>query len=517
MIKKKLLPFFITASVLLSIGCSNHMNQSPVAEAQLKSNFSHWIQNSEANTKLQQGETAYLVLEDAFRSIAARIFLIRHAKHNLDLQYYIWADDFIGNLMLSELLQAADRGVKVRLLIDDQNGRQLDPQFRALMQHPNIQIKLYNPYKFRTLRVFDYLFRAAKINRRMHNKLIIADGSIAVTGGRNISGEYFDASQSFQFTDTDVLFLGQVLDQANHNFITFWNHQLSAPIQDYIDSGASQDLVQLRTDFEIYAQNNKQTEHKVEEEHEALVDQIKNSQLYWAQANFLADSPDKTLDRVNEEQLLYTQLINKMGKPQQELDLISAYFVPTKSGLDFLSQLPQNNVKVRVVTNAYVANDVALVHAFYQKYRYDLLKSGVKLYEFKPYIERNDRTWYEVMTGNVIPAKVKSKSSLHTKLINIDDKVFIGSFNFDPRSAFLNTEVGLLIQSDQLQEKISTSLDQSLAKIAYELQLNPQGEIIWLEHQHNGDVIEYTVDPGSTWFQRFIMHSVSYLPIEWMM
>lgn len=493
------------------------MNQSPVVESPLKTDFKHWIQDPDSDVKLQQGETAYLVLEDAFRSIAARIFLIRHAKHNIDLQYYIWADDFIGNLMLSELLQAADRGVKIRLLIDDQNGRQLDPQFRALMQHPNIQIKLYNPYKFRTLRIFDYLFRAKKINRRMHNKLIIADGSIAVTGGRNIGGEYFDASQSFQFTDTDVLFLGQVLDQANQNFMAFWQHKLSAPIQDYIHAGQAQDLLDLRAEFQAYSEHNQQTEHKVEAEHRILVNQIKKSQLYWAQTTFLADPPDKTLNQAQETQLLYTQLINKMGTAQYELDLISAYFVPTLSGSAYLSQLPKQKVKVRVVTNALAANDVALVHAFYQKYRYELLKNGVKLYEFKPYIERNERTWYEIMTGNVIPAKVKSKSSLHTKLINIDDKTFVGSFNFDPRSAHLNTEVGLLIQSEQLQQKISNSLDQSLDKIAYELKLDEQGKIIWLEHQNNGTIIKYHVDPGTTQFQRFMMHSVSYLPIEWLM
>jgi len=493
------------------------MNQSPVVEAQLKINFHHWLQNPNSETKLQLGQTAYLVLEDAFRSIAARIYLIRKAQYYIDLQYYIWANDFIGNLMLSELLQAADRNVKVRLLIDDQNGRRLDPQLQALLQHTNIQIKLYNPYKFRKLRIFDYIFRAKKINRRMHNKLIIADGTIAVTGGRNISGEYFDASQSFQFTDTDVLFLGQVMNQANQNFLLFWNHSLSVDLQHYLPTGNAQDLVKLREEFEFYSQKNKQTENKVEAEHNTLVGKIKNSQFNWANTEFLADIPDKTLNKVATEQLLYTQLINKMGKAHQELDLISAYFVPTASGLNYLCQLPKQNVQVRILTNAFVANDVALVHAFYQKYRYDLLKSGIKLYEFKPYIERNDRTWYEIMTGNVIPAKVKSKSSLHSKLINIDNMTFIGSFNFDPRSAHLNTEVGLLIQSEQLQQDISTNLDQSLSKIAYQLKLNEQDDIVWLEHQSNGVVIEHAVDPGSTRFQRFMMHSVAYLPIEWMM
>jgi len=160
---------------------------------------------------------------------------------------------------------------------------------------------------------------------------------------------------------------------------------------------------------------------------------------------------------------------------------------------------------------------VALVHAFYQKYRIDLLKNGVKLYEFKPYIERKRRTWYEVVTGNVIPKKGKNKSSLHAKFIDIDDKVFIGSFNLDPRSFNINTEVGLVVQSDPLQEQISNLLDRTLPTVAYELKLNEKGKVIWLDHQADGRTIEYKVDPETTKFQRFMMHSVSYLPLEWLM
>lgn len=206
-----------------------------------------------------------------------------------------------------------------------------------------------------------------------------------------------------------------------------------------------------------------------------------------------------------------------MGHPKDEFDLVSAYFVPTKKGTAYLSELAQSNVDVRLLTNTLVANDVALVHAFYQKYRKPLLQSGAKLYEFKPYIERERRTWYEVVTGNVIPAKGKNSSSLHAKFFDVDDKVFIGSFNFDPRSAHLNTEVGLMVESDQLQENISQLLDQYLPLVAYELKLDAKGNIIWLEHQKNGSVIEHQTEPESTKFQRFIMKTVSYLPIEWML
>ena len=246
-------------------------------------------------------------------------------------------------------------------------------------------------------------------------------------------------------------------------------------------------------------------------------DHLKARPVHWAKAHFVADSPAKIRGNAVNQQLIYHQMLNIMGEPQQQLELVSAYFVPTQKGTDYLTQLSNNQVKVRVLTNSFVANDVALVHAFYKEYRHDLLKSGVKLYEFKPYIERNKRTWYEVVTGNVIPAKGKNSSSLHAKFFDLDGKVFIGSFNFDPRSVHLNTEVGLVIESEVLQQRISTSLDQYLPQVAYELKLNKQGEIIWLDHQKDGSIIEFKHDPETTKFQRFSMKVVSYLPIEWMM
>ncbi len=497
-------------------GCSLPMNQ-PEQEQQVKVYADHWINEPQAKQMLTQGLTAYLAMNDAFQSIASRIHLIRKAKYTLDLQYYIWADDFIGNLMLHELLKAADRGVKVRLLIDDQNGTKIDRQLSALLTHPNISIKLYNPYKFRHFRVMDYIFRMNRINHRMHNKLIIADGAIAVTGGRNISSEYFDASESFQFTDMDILFFGKAVNRANEVFTDFWNFQLTYPIDQFIHKGSEQDLLTLRKSFERLEQAEHTADEKVNLEQKELANELNQNKINWAYADFLADSPKKSLGQARGNELISHQIHQHLGDPEQEMDLIAAYFVPTKNGTNFINQFPKQNVKVRILTNSFMANDVALVHAFYQKYRVDLLKGGAKLYEFKPYIERNRRTWYEVLTGNIIPKKGKNKSSLHAKFINIDDRVFIGSFNLDPRSFNINTEVGLIVQSDPLQEQISNLLDQTLLRVAYELKLNSQGELIWLDHRVDGNVIEYKVDPETTRFQRFIMYSVSYLPLEWMM
>ena len=497
-------------------GCSLPMNQSN-KQPPIQIHAEHWLNGSNVDTQMSQGLTAYLALDDAFSSIASRLHLINKAKYNIDLQYYIWENDSIGHLMLAELLKAADRGVKVRLLIDDQNGTKLDATLKQLAAHPNFEIKLFNPYKFRKLRVIDYAFRLKHINHRMHNKLIIADGAIAVTGGRNISREYFDASDNFQFTDMDILFYGTAVQHANDVFHEFWNDNLSYSVPQLLGNGNQEQLSKLRQYYELTALQKDQLKKRIELAEKQINKHLKDRPINWAKAHFIADSPNKIRGEATHDQLIYSQMLNIMGEPKQHLELVSAYFVPTRKGTDYLVNLSKNDVRIRILTNSFLANDVAVVHAFYQKYRHDLLQNGIKLYEFKPYIERNKRTWYEVVTGNVIPAKGKNTSSLHAKFFDIDGMVFIGSFNFDPRSANLNSEVGLVVESDVLQKYISKSLDQYLPQIAYELKLNKQGEIIWLDQHKDGSIVEYKHDPETTKFQRFAMQAVSYLPIEWMM
>lgn len=499
-------------------GCGLPMNESK-KQLPIQVHAEHWLNGSNVDAQIAQGLTAYLALDDAFISIASRLHLINKAQYNIDLQYYIWEDDSIGHLMLAELLKAADRGVKIRLLIDDQNGSQLDATLKQLAQHPNFEIKIFNPYTFRLrqLRLFDYVFRFHQINHRMHNKLIIADGAIAVTGGRNISREYFEASENFQFTDMDILFYGTAAQHANEVFQDFWNDDLSYPVLQLLGKSRPEQLAKLRKYYELTALQKDQLKRRIELAEKQINEHLEDRPINWAKAHFVADSPDKIRGQASRNQLIYRQIFQIMGEPKQHMELVSAYFVPTRKGTDYLTGLVKNGANVRVLTNSFLANDVPLVHAFYRQYRHDLLKNGVKLYEFKPYIERTKRTWYEVVTGNVIPAKGKNASSLHAKFFDIDGMVFIGSFNFDPRSANLNSEVGLVVESDTLQKQISDSLDKYLPQIAYQLKLNPQGEVIWIEHHKDGSSTEYSHDPQSTRFQRFTMQAVPYLSIEWMM
>ena len=477
----------------------------------------HWIREEQL-PQIQEGKTAYLPLYDGFMSMAARLYLINQAKYHLDLQYYIWKDDYIGNMILSQLLKAADRGVKVRVQIDDQNGTQLDDKLLALAQHPNFEVRLFNPYKFRQLRALDYGFRMKYVNPRMHNKLIIADGTAAVTGGRNISSEYFDASEDFQFSDVDIFFAGKPVHDANQTFIKFWSDDLSYDIRQVLnDSGNPQLLKRLRTEFKEDEVDKNELKRRVGIAEQQIDEQLRKRPIKWGNAYFVADAPSKVRRSAQNGDYIYTHMLELMGEPKDHLELVSSYFIPTQEGADYLSKRAQQGVKIRILTNSFQANDVALVHAYYQQYRKQLLKNGIELWEFKPYIERPKRTWYEIMTGNIIPAKNKNSSSLHAKFFDLDGMVFIGSFNFDPRSAYLNTEVGLVIESDQLQDEITKSLNQYLPRIAYQLKLNKQGEIIWLEHQKNGSVIQHNHDPETTQFQRYMMNLATKFPGEWLM
>ena len=508
---------FLFSCVLGLSGCRLPENQEDT-QTLTAINSEHWIKDPDAQKNINQGLTAYLPLYDGFMSMATRLHLINKAQHNLDLQYYIWKNDEIGQILLMHLLKAADRGVKVRILIDDQNGTALDKTLVALSAHPNITIKLFNPYQFRHFRVMDYGFRLKKINHRMHNKLIVADGSVAVTGGRNISGEYFDASQQFQFTDLDIFFAGESVQQANETFQRFWNDTLSFEVQKLFEKKAKpQDLAAQRAQFKALDVSDHEVKRRIQLSEQHVAQHLAENPISWAKAHFVADHPSKVRASQKESDYIYDQMFKLMGEPRQHLELVSAYFVPTQKGTDYLSKKAQEGIKIRILTNSFLANDVALVHAYYQQYRKQLLKNGIELWEFKPYIERPERTWYEVMTGNVIPAKNKNSSSLHAKFFDIDGMVFIGSFNFDPRSVNLNTEVGLVVESDDLQNEISQNLNHYLPKVAYQLKLDKSGDIIWLEHQENGKNSVHLYDPETTKFQRWMMKTIPLFPAEWLM
>ncbi|XID74432.1 phospholipase D family protein [Alkanindiges sp. WGS2144] len=490
----------------------------------------HLLEPQKAQHK---GLTGYQLLIDPIGAIAARLILIEKAQKSLDLQYYIWHNDKVGALTLEALLRAADRGVRVRLLLDDNNTDDLDSSLLALSQHPNIEVRLFNPFVYRKWRVLNYVLDLKRNNRRMHNKTFIADSQVALIGGRNISNQYYDAGESFQFSDIDVLLVGKVVPEIAQSFDSYWNYPMAYPAQQMIDAGQhSLNLAQLRRQLEDYhatipAQNYLELAKEQAEFNNWLGGQ---PQLEWVPAHLVQDSPEKIDKHTNRDEHLGFQLQNLVGEPSQQLDIISAYFVPANTGTAALIRLKKKGVRVRVLTNSYAANDVGIVHAFYAKRRKELIKNGIELYEFLPQLKTVQRRYFRkdrirllgsnshsantgsINTGSGIGDS--SDASLHAKMMVFDrQQAFIGSFNFDPRSANLNTEIGVILDSPKLATQVSQDLDNSILSIAYRVRLDENGKMIWEEKTPEGIKI-HTREPNIKPVTRVGLKMIAKLPLD---
>ena len=463
--------------------------------------------------------TGYLVLFEPLEALATRLSLIDKAEKRLDLQYYIWDNDKVGALALHALIRAADRGVKIRLLIDDNNAKSTEGIFLALAQHPNIEVKLFNPYRFRKYRALDMILDLKRINRRMHNKSFIADHQVALIGGRNMTNQYYNVSDNYQFSDVDVMLVGTAVKDISHSFDEYWSHEYAYKVQEVVKQSAhhlSYESLKRQLD-EHYERVTVQNYLDLTSNSQAIDSLMsRDIQLDWVKAEVVKDSPDKIKSKAKKKEHLNFQLIQHLEQPEKNVDLISAYFVPEKKGAKMLTDLAKDGVKVRVLTNSFKANDVAVVHAFYGKYRQNLLEHGVQLYEFLPALNKNDldKNTEDLAKKAKVSIKGLSRSSLHAKLMALDEKqVFIGSFNFDPRSAYLNTEIGVLLNSPPLAQAVHTTMDENLSKYAYKLVLDANKKITWQRQTPQGPVI-YTKEPRMKWWQRAGIKMLSWLPIE---
>ena len=464
--------------------------------------------------------TGYHMLHDPLEALAARLHLIEKAEKTLDLQYYIWDNDKVGALAIQALTEAADRGVQVRLLIDDNNSKAMESVYLALSQHQNIQVKLYNPYRFRNFRALDLVLDLKRMNRRMHNKSFIADHQIALIGGRNMSNQYYHVSDQYQFSDVDVMLVGSATDEIIHSFDEYWNDEYAYRAQDLINAQKHQlRYPELKAQLDEHRQQINVQNYLDLANRSQAVQQWLNEKIAfnWVEATVLKDHPAKIKGNSPKEDYLYYQLGENLLSPQQHLDIISAYFVPEKSGTALLSALSQHNVEVRVLTNSYQANDVPFVHAFYRKYRPELLSNGIALYEFLARTEFDglNKNNLEISKQAKVSLKSLSRSSLHTKMISVDDKqVFIGSYNLDPRSAYLNTEIGVILNSPQLATAIHESLDNNIHQYAYQVVLNADQRLHWKLTDKQGQISTFTKEPKMKWWQQGFMHVLGWLPIE---
>ena len=444
-------------------------------------------------------------------ALAARIRLADAAERSLDVQYYIWQRDPSGALLMDALRRAAGRGVRVRLLLDDNNTSGLDGPIAALTAVPNMEVRLFNPFKLRRLRALGFVFGFARLNRRMHNKSFTADDLATIVGGRNIGDAYFDAAHDVLFVDLDVLTIGPVVDDVSRDFDRYWTCRSSYRAERVVPplrGNARAALAAAPAGREAAAESYRQAIAA-----SPFVEDLVAGRLAfeWSKVRLISDDPAKGLDAAGAGQLIWPKLKQAMGAPRRELNLVSAYFVPGRQGREHLAAMAREGVEVRILTNSLEATDVAAVHAGYAKHREALLAAGVSLFEMKRAASGSTARAPALRRGG------SSASSLHAKTFQVDGaRIFVGSFNFDPRSERLNTEMGFVIDSATLARSIAASFADDLPDRAYRLRLDANGEIEWIERSAGREIV-HRVEPGTSFWKRLSVQLLSLLPIEWLL
>ena len=463
------------------------------------------------------GESGQIPLPDPRKAFAARVVLARAAERSLDVQYYIWHRDTTGYLLLEELWNAAERGVRVRMLLDDNGIGGLDPLLSVFDDHPNIEVRIFNPFPNRGFKAFGFLTDFKRLNRRMHNKSFTADAKATIVGGRNIGDEYFAAGEGTVFADLDVLAIGDIAASVSEAFDAYWNSESAYPAGSIVAPAKPEGKAEMQAKFASVRASAEAIAYVEEVRATRLIEDLvgRNISFDWSPMQLVRDDPAKTLDRVEESNLALTHMKEAIGPAERELDIVSPYFVPREGGAKNLSKYPERGVRLRIVTNSLAATDSGVVHCKYARYRKELLKNGVHLYELKP--EPASAAASERKGGSKEHGSGSSSASLHAKTISSDRlRAFVGSFNLDPRSTQLNTEMGLVIESAKLAGAISSMLDRTLPDRAYEVRLTARGGLEWVEHTPQGEV-RYHHDPKTGFLKRLVNRIIGWLPIEWLL
>src|SRR5512133_875550 len=459
------------------------------------------------------GQSGVHALADAHDAIAARLVLADAARRSLDVQYFIWNKDLVGKVLLERLLRAADRGVRVRLLLDDLGTMPSDAVLLTIDSHPNIEVRMFNPATLRSPRLLGIVADIGRLNKRMHNKSFTADGQVSIVGGRNIGDEYFAAHEAMNYADLDVAVIGPVVKEVSDEFDLYWNHPASIPIaslsrQNTTPEEFSAKRAALGEHRETAGQS--QYAESVRDSEFARQRRSRNISFSWGRATIVNDQPDKVLtSSAKTETHLAPKLREVVDKTKRELFLVSPYFVPGKQGVELLAGVRQRGSRVVVITNSLAATDGVPVHSKYQLYRKSLIKAGVELYEIKPTAGAQLKRRFREPAGS-------STGGLHAKTFTFDRRIgFIGSYNLDPRSSKLNTEMGVLFNCPALARRLPETTERDLSRNAYRVELDGK-RLIWVTREGDKEV-RYHSEPDAGLIKRIKAQVISWLPVEWLL
>jgi putative cardiolipin synthase len=452
-------------------------------------------------------QAGFYPLNDGIDALTARLLLARNAERSIDVQYYLIKDGLTGRVFIHELLRAADRGVRVRLLVDDMFTSGKDEALAALHAHPNFEIRIFNPFHRGAMgRPASFLVGFSRVNRRMHNKSFTVDDRITILGGRNIADEYFGAREDAAFGDLDVLAIGPIVQEVSDQFDAYWNHETALPVPAFVKNvedpvAALASLRRSLADVPEEVRGSRYAE-AVEARYRAYLDPT-DDLFEWAPYELVFDSPDKGIKgRMPEADSIVPPIAASIRAAERQVIIVSPYFVPTNAGIRRLTDLARRGVDVVVITNSLAANNQIAVHGGYAPSRKRLLAAGVRLHEARPDAE---------VAGTEFIEASSARSTLHTKAFVVDARdLFIGSFNFDPRSADLNTEIGVIIRDPDLASRVTRRIEEALPEQTFEVFLE-NGRLRW-RGRHEGQETIYTKEPETTWGQRALAWFARIIP-----
>jgi len=467
--------------------------------------------------KAHQGLSGFQLLIDGTDSFALHLAIADKAERTLDVQYFLVVPDDTGKLLLDSLLRAADRGVRVRLLLDDAEAFEVDARLQPLEAHPNIEIRIFNPFIVRRemtpLRWAEFVIGSRRLNYRMHNKLFIGDNAIAITGGRNVGDAYFQASTKVEFGDFDLAVVGPMVRALSGSFDLYWNDRLAVPVTTLRSAKPSQEeLDKSRKALAEHREKMMAGEYMRSLPKANLLDDMLSAKrpLIWARASVAYDLPDKAKAAAEQPgRLMWERVAAAVEETQRELIIVSPYLVPGETEMTLIRRLRARGVRVRILTNSLASTDMPIVHVGYMKYREPLLEAGCELFEVRPLLGKPGDGHGAIKSGS------SEHFGLHAKVFVIDrQRAFVGSMNFDQRSLDINTEIGIIVDSPKIAADIAARFE-AIAQPAnsYQLALVPGHSIQWIT-EVNGNVARFDADPDVDAGKRTLVRMLSVLPLD---
>ncbi|MCE5974211.1 phospholipase D family protein [Sinirhodobacter sp. WL0062] len=497
----------------LIAGCVSACSLGPgiysksVSLARMDTDTTWLARRAEAMGNPHDGRSGVYLMRDGAEALALRLVLSERAEKTIDAQYYLLHDDVAGHLFLWKLLEAAERGVRVRLLLDDIDMAGYDPVTAALDVHPNIEIRLFNPFWRTAPMAVVAALDFPRVNRRMHNKSMTFDNTVTILGGRNIGAEYFAARGDSNYDDLDILAAGPAAREVSSSFDTYWNSPYAVPSEVVIKGHRDAASVSgNRAHLQDLSREAQASPYGAALRHEIRDALGSNSlRLHWVPARIFADAPDKANGGADSATFLSAALEPYVISAQSELYIVSAYFVPRRRGVEMLAGMEARGVDITVLTNSMDSTDVLAVYGHYALSRRALIEAGVDLWELRANTAREDRKR---------PGLEKSLSGLHSKAFAVDGRhLFIGSFNWDPRSVHINTEMGLMIDSPELTQEVLRVFRRDLPQRAYKLTADERGKLNWLSRRADGVTLLHLWEPYDSVLRAFMSGVYGFLPI----